>query len=36
MPALDPNPPPFKPTGHYTEERRKAVDKNHQDFLWPK
>ena len=36
MPALDPNPPPFKPTGRYTEERRKVVDKNHQDFLWPK
>ena len=36
MPSLDPNPPPFQPTGHYTEERRDKVDMNHQDFLRPK
>ena len=36
MPSLDPNPPPFQPTGRYTEERRDKVDMNHQDFLLPK
>ena len=36
MPNLDPNPPPFQPTGRYTEERRDKVDMNHQDFLLPK
>lgn len=35
MPALDPNPPPFKPTGRYTEERRAALDASHPDFLQP-
>ena len=36
MPSLDPNPPPFQPTGRYTEEHRDKVDMNHQDFLLPK
>jgi hypothetical protein len=36
MPTLDPNPPPFQPTGRYTTERRDALDKVHsEDFLWP-
>ncbi|KAJ6607546.1 hypothetical protein B0H10DRAFT_1817855, partial [Mycena sp. CBHHK59/15] len=30
MPHLDPNPPPFIPTGRYTAERRKGVP-----HLWP-
>jgi hypothetical protein len=35
MPTLNPNPPPFMPTGHYTYERRAAVEKKHEGFLWP-
>src|SRR5262249_45954873 len=35
MPALDPNPPPFTPTGRYTEERKNIMDDMHpDDFLW--
>ena len=29
MPKLDPNPPPFEPTGRYTQERRDALRKAH-------
>ena len=37
LPTLDPNPPPFRPTGRYTQERRDALDKIHSsDFLWPR
>jgi hypothetical protein len=36
MPVLDPNPPPFQPTGRYTAERRDILDQKHEDFLWPK
>ncbi|GLB43661.1 putative integrase core domain containing protein [Lyophyllum shimeji] len=35
MPALDPNPPPFTPTGRYTQERMEQLDKEHPGFLWP-
>ena len=36
MPALDPNPPPFQPTGRYTEARREALHKVHsEEFLQP-
>src|ERR1700733_4092841 len=35
MPLLEPIIPPFIATGRYTQERRDALDKNHQDFLWP-
>jgi hypothetical protein len=36
MPKLNPNPPPFTPTGHYTTERRDIVDAAHPgNFLWP-
>ena len=35
MPTLNPNPPPFTPTGRYTHERRAAVKKKHEGFLWP-
>ena len=36
MPALDPNPPPFEPTGRYTAERKKKMDELHPEgFLWP-
>ena len=34
MPELSPNPPPFIPTGRYTQERRDALHKQHVDFLW--
>jgi len=35
MPTLDPNPPPFSPTGRYTEDRKQRIDKMHSDdFLW--
>ena len=33
MPQLNPNPPPFTPTGRYTEERRAALHKVHKEFL---
>jgi hypothetical protein len=36
LPVLNLNPPPFKPTDHYTLERRDQFDKNHPgNFLWP-
>ena len=36
MPPLDPNPPPFQPTGRYTEARREALHKVHsEEFLQP-
>jgi hypothetical protein len=36
MPQLSPTPPPFQPTGQYTEENRDFIDKVHSgDFLWP-
>jgi hypothetical protein len=36
MPALDPNPPPFQPTSHYTEDRCEALHKVHsEEFLQP-
>ncbi|RPD67519.1 hypothetical protein L227DRAFT_464041, partial [Lentinus tigrinus ALCF2SS1-6] len=36
MPPLSPHPPPFVPTGRYTQERKDAMDKLHGgDFLWP-
>jgi len=35
MPTLDPVPPPFQPTGRYTEERKEGIDKAHPEgFLW--
>jgi len=37
IPKLDPNPPPFRPKGRYTQERRDALDKIHSsNFLWPR
>lgn len=34
MPDLSPNPPPFIPTGRYTQERKEAMDEVHKgDFL---
>ncbi|KAF9537434.1 hypothetical protein CPC08DRAFT_607998, partial [Agrocybe pediades] len=36
LPSLSPNPPPFTPSGRYTEERMKLFDAAHQSgFLWP-
>jgi len=36
MPTLSTHPPPFKPTGRYTEDRKLIIDKAHLgDFLWP-
>ncbi|KAL1944872.1 hypothetical protein VTO73DRAFT_2492 [Trametes versicolor] len=36
MPPLPTHPPPFVPTGRYTEERRRGIDALHpEDFLWP-
>ncbi|RPD59381.1 hypothetical protein L227DRAFT_477373, partial [Lentinus tigrinus ALCF2SS1-6] len=36
MPPLSPHPPPFVPTGRYTQERKDAVDKmSEYQFLWP-
>nr|GAT45871.1 predicted protein [Mycena chlorophos] len=36
IPILDPNPPPFVPTGRYTADRKAALDAAHsEDFLWP-
>jgi len=35
MPALDPTPPPFTPTGRYTQERKNKIDAMHpKGFLW--
>jgi hypothetical protein len=37
IPALDPNPPPFQPTGRYMQEHKEKLDKIHDsDFLWDK
>ena len=36
LPKLDPNPPDFVPTGHYTQERKEHMDHVHdQEFLLP-
>ncbi|OJT03924.1 hypothetical protein TRAPUB_5377 [Trametes pubescens] len=36
MPALPTHPPPFVPTGRYTEERKRGIDAlRSEDFLWP-
>jgi hypothetical protein len=36
LPVLNPNPPLFIPTNHYTLERRAQLNKNHPgSFLWP-
>ena len=36
MPTLSTHPPPFKPTGRYTEDRKLIIDKAHLgNFLWP-
>ncbi|KAI0351162.1 hypothetical protein OH77DRAFT_1383652, partial [Trametes cingulata] len=36
MPPLLTSPPPFRPTGRYTEERKRSIDALHsEDFLWP-
>jgi len=36
MPALSPQPPPYTPTGRYTEERKAVIDRAHPgDFLLP-
>jgi hypothetical protein len=35
MPTLNPNPPPFTPTGRYTHECHAAVKKKYKGFLWP-
>lgn len=35
LPTLDPDPPPFKPTGRYTQERKDLFDKLNPGFLWP-
>jgi hypothetical protein len=36
MPTLEPNPPPFEPTGRYSDERRDLMDAAHSgEFLWP-
>lgn len=35
IPILTPTPPPFTPTGRYTEERKHIIDEEHPgDFLW--
>src|SRR6202790_774071 len=34
MPVLEKVPPPFRPTGRYTAERREVLVKEHKDFLW--
>jgi hypothetical protein len=37
IPTLSANPPPFTPTGRYTEERKEVIDQAHPgDFLLPK
>ena len=35
LPTLNPNPPPFTPTGRYTQERKDLFDKNNEEFLLP-
>jgi hypothetical protein len=34
LPILNPQPPVFVPTGHYTQEHMEAMEKWHSDFLW--
>jgi hypothetical protein len=35
IPTLDPNPPPFKPTNHYTQDHKEKLNKVHDtNFLW--
>ena len=35
LPTLNPNPPPFQPTGRYTQERKDLFDKLNPGFLLP-
>ncbi|KAJ3915496.1 hypothetical protein F5877DRAFT_48484, partial [Lentinula edodes] len=36
LPTLNPTPPPFVPTGRYTQERKAFIDSVHDHkFLWP-
>ncbi|KAJ4463397.1 hypothetical protein C8R41DRAFT_784063, partial [Lentinula lateritia] len=36
LPTLNPDPPPFVPTGRYTQERKEFIDSVHDpEFLWP-
>jgi hypothetical protein len=36
MPSLNPHPPPFTSSPHYTAKRKAIIDKNHPgNFLWP-
>lgn len=35
LPRLSPNPPPFKPTGRYTAQRREVARAEHATFLQP-
>ena len=35
MPVLSPHPPPFTPTGRYTQSRRDRLHEDHAAFLWP-
>ncbi|KIK53945.1 hypothetical protein GYMLUDRAFT_249979 [Collybiopsis luxurians FD-317 M1] len=36
MPMLNPNPPPFTPTGRYTQEQKEYINSVHDhEFLWP-
>ncbi|KAJ4473448.1 hypothetical protein C8J55DRAFT_433710, partial [Lentinula edodes] len=36
LPTLNPTPPPFVPTGRYTQERKEFIDSVHDhEFLWP-
>jgi len=35
IPHLNPHPPPFTPTGRYTQERKELFDKNNPGFLLP-
>ena len=35
LPKLSPNPPPFVPTGRYTQERKEIIDKMNPGFLLP-
>ena len=36
LPVLDPRPPPYRPTGRYTQERMELFDKNNAGFLLAK
>jgi hypothetical protein len=35
LPALNPNPPKYTPSGRYTQERKELFDKANSGFLWP-